>query len=308
MRLIAATQTSRRYMRGQARGKLGTCNRMLRMPQMPKEGCFAFSDSRPTFEYSPSRWKSPLCIAKHPFSGGLVGIGRAGPKGKVTVLGRSPSSSPKGRAKNGLAARSRCLATSRWYGQQLLSLNAVRGWRWSGATRAMPRLRLAGAKGAPRSRGSAPTRPGGPLPGPPAAEPCQPEWPQSRSRTDRLTRLSRWPSEPCGSTWRRRGMAHDAPGFSRRTPQPAAGNPASELEAHGTSMHFRTTEPRSTRAPSCPACPGTARRRRHGHRAGDKPRRAGQLRHPPSREPKQRRCEPGSRSETPATSSFRSPT
>ena len=66
MRLIAATQTSRRYMRGQARGKLGTCNQMLRMLQMPKEGCFAFSDSRPTFEYSPSRWKSPLCIAKQP--------------------------------------------------------------------------------------------------------------------------------------------------------------------------------------------------------------------------------------------------
>ena len=32
--------------------------------QMPKESCFAFSDSRPTFEYYPSRWKSPLCIAK----------------------------------------------------------------------------------------------------------------------------------------------------------------------------------------------------------------------------------------------------
>jgi hypothetical protein len=30
-------------MRGRARGKLGTCNQMLRMPQMPKEGCFAFS-------------------------------------------------------------------------------------------------------------------------------------------------------------------------------------------------------------------------------------------------------------------------
>ena len=75
----------------------------------------------------------------------------------------------------------------------------------------------------------------------------------------------------------------------------------------GPVPHFRTTEPRSKRAPSCPACPGTARRRRHRHRAGEKPQ-AGQLRRPPSREPKQRRCEPGSRSETPATSSFRSPT
>ncbi len=40
----AATHTSRpRYMRGRARGKLGTCNQLLRMPQMPKGGCFAFS-------------------------------------------------------------------------------------------------------------------------------------------------------------------------------------------------------------------------------------------------------------------------
>ena len=30
-------------MRGRARGKLGTCNQMLRMSQMPKGGCFAFS-------------------------------------------------------------------------------------------------------------------------------------------------------------------------------------------------------------------------------------------------------------------------
>ena len=43
---------------------------MLRMLQMPKEGCFAFSDSRPTFEYSPSRGKSPLCFAKQPFGMG----------------------------------------------------------------------------------------------------------------------------------------------------------------------------------------------------------------------------------------------
>ena len=79
MRLIAATQTSRRYMRGRARGKLGTCNRMLRMPQMPKESCFAFSDSRPTFEYSPSRWKSPLCIAKQPFCKRRAAIQRNSP-------------------------------------------------------------------------------------------------------------------------------------------------------------------------------------------------------------------------------------
>ena len=63
-------------MRGRARGKLGTCNQMLRMLQMPKEGCFAFSDSRPTFEYSPSRGKSPLCIAKQTISPEVSGYSR----------------------------------------------------------------------------------------------------------------------------------------------------------------------------------------------------------------------------------------
>ena len=60
----SSNPASQRHMRGRARGKLGTCNQMLRMPQMPKEGCFAFSDSRPTFEYSPSRWEKPALHSK----------------------------------------------------------------------------------------------------------------------------------------------------------------------------------------------------------------------------------------------------
>jgi hypothetical protein len=42
--LRAATQTSRRHMRGRAQGKPGTCSRMLQMPQM-RRGVVFWTDS-----------------------------------------------------------------------------------------------------------------------------------------------------------------------------------------------------------------------------------------------------------------------
>jgi hypothetical protein len=72
-------------MRGRARGKLGTCNQMLRMLQMPKEGCFAFSRLASHIRVLPSRGKSPLCFAKQPFctQSALNGSSDAGRSGAV---------------------------------------------------------------------------------------------------------------------------------------------------------------------------------------------------------------------------------
>ena len=44
-------------MRGRAQGKPGTCSRMLQMPQMPRVGCLAFSQTRSNIR---TRGKSPL--------------------------------------------------------------------------------------------------------------------------------------------------------------------------------------------------------------------------------------------------------
>ena len=54
-------------MRGRARGKLGTCNQMLRCRRSRRAVVLRFPDSLPTFEYSPSRGESPLCFAKQSF-------------------------------------------------------------------------------------------------------------------------------------------------------------------------------------------------------------------------------------------------
>ncbi len=51
--------------RGRARGELGTCKRFECCRCRTAKGVvLPFPDSRPTFEYSPSRGESPLCFAK----------------------------------------------------------------------------------------------------------------------------------------------------------------------------------------------------------------------------------------------------
>jgi hypothetical protein len=47
-----------------AGGKLGACSQMLRMLQMPKEGCFAFSRLASHIRYSPSRGEKPALLRK----------------------------------------------------------------------------------------------------------------------------------------------------------------------------------------------------------------------------------------------------
>jgi hypothetical protein len=134
IRMQAATPNLKAVHAGASMRKPSTCNQKLQMSQMPTRRwvVLPFPDSLPTFEYSPSLGKSPLCQQNAHFASGAGHkAGGRRPSGQRAPGLLLVATQPSTRALRGPGSFGSCRAEGGWRGQRRgLWASAGRPLKW----------------------------------------------------------------------------------------------------------------------------------------------------------------------------------